>query len=207
MVVGSLVVKPVVIGGKRAKVVLLPGHEFRIEHFQPGNFTRESLSNEFSRVNVATSKLGSGIKFILRRKRLTRSDFGGKPRPPILDPASEARLARFLASKPLSAVKIEEPLAVILKPGGDQEVFYRYIDTLNAQDLSKRHANHVRRAIGSFHRLLKRHGLHTQAFEHKLNKNVLIGRDGKLHIIDFEFIQASPKTAKKLKLRNYEVPE
>ncbi len=117
--IGLLKVKTIGTGKDRVKVVLFPSHEYGIEHFLPGNWR---FTKKFGprRVALVKSLLGGkkAPRFILKRRDPDQTI-------PSIPITNEPRLARFANLLNVEGVKVEEPLAIILRPNGEHEVFFR----------------------------------------------------------------------------------
>lgn len=122
------------------RVVLLPGHEFPIEHFLPQNLQRVRYLVDNKRVWLARSSFKPGNKWLALIKR--KKEFIEKRRRRsssiTLDMPSEARLARHLRGLDLPGVEFEEPLAVILQANGDHRTVYRKFQPSSKETITHR---------------------------------------------------------------------
>ena len=215
---GSLKVKTVGSGKERVKVVLLPGHEYGIEHFLPENLETIERKGNADRTRLVRSKLEQRKwifwrkqpRFILKGNR-TR-DFYPKPR---LTPDSELRLARFVSKLGVRGVKVEQPLAVLMRPSGAHEVVYREISPFH--DLVGKTLDSSRGA--SFRVILTRILSHFTPAQHRVIErldfrltkegiipadflgNIEPGKFGTVHLFDLEYWQVPDELSKRLRLK------
>ncbi len=182
----SLQVKTVSTAHGTARVVLLPGHEFGIEHFLPHNLTHETDLGWNSRARQMRSKIGNQPRFVAKHT-LTQAGWNS------WTPASEARLARYINGLGVAGVKVEEPLAVVFRKPGKNEVMYREINA----NLTKRLGiltQTQRVDYDKFIENLKKHGI--TPVDHSTG----VDQAGTIHLVDIEAWEVEPEKAKELGL-------
>ncbi|MFH1247102.1 MAG: hypothetical protein V1644_01855 [Candidatus Micrarchaeota archaeon] len=182
---GTLEFRTVGTGENRAKVVLLPGHEFPIEHFFPPNQTH--VLHYSRRVRLVQSNLPPQPKFYAKRS-VTPIDYD------TWTIAAQARLAKYVNGLRIEGVNIEEPLATVFRKPGIVETMYREIQ---AASFFKRLwlTGEQRHLYDHFIETLKREGI--EPFDHSVG----VDEKGIIHVIDLEDWGVKPELAKKLGLK------
>ena len=187
--IGSLKVRTIGSGANKVRVVLLPGHEFGIEHFLPENLRVE---DKRGRVTKVTSLGGSKFLSFFRRS----STFFSKTSSlyPFLLPLSELRLARYLNKLQLPGLRAEEPLAALLHADGSCSVLYREVKGKQLTTFGN-HDNFLR--LRALARQLGDKGVTAGDIS---SGNVFRDKRGNLSVIDLEFWRVREKLKKQLKL-------
>lgn len=167
------------------KIVLLPGHEFSIEHFLPENlvvFSKDNVGLDFSRAQAMRSRIGQAT-FYVKRMHFSLGETS-----PSLQATSEAKLARHINSLHLPHIQVEEPLAIHLAKDREKStVFYRPVKMTGWCVRSKMKSKIMDE--------LEEHGIYADDLQ------VVHASDGSHHIIDIEKWKVSPELGKKLHLK------
>ena len=183
-------------GEDRVKVVLFPGHEFKIEHFFPENVIPLRYLGHRQRVRVVVSKFKEKpIKFWRFTLGHQRTPFIAKTdrrhSHTVLDAPSEARLARFVNQLRIDGVKVEEPLAAILWTKRRSEIIYRPIT-----EYEKPNELHEKTMQRLFETLAK-HGISPTSLAQWYP-----GKNGTVHLFDLEEWRTTLEARQKLNLRS-----